>query len=96
VAIDFPSAAQVKSSTSKPLAVSDRGSGGRGSRAGRPRRGTGASTTKTCDQPRRREMKAIRGPSGDQRGWETPAGCVATSTSRLPSTSTIRTSSPRT
>ena len=42
--------------------------GGRGTAAGRPRRGTGASTSQICDQPRRREMNASRRPSGDQRG----------------------------
>ena len=41
--------------------------GTRGSFAGRPRRGTGASMTHTCDQPRRRETNASRFPSGDQR-----------------------------
>ena len=36
------------------------GSAGLGSRCGRPRRGTGASMTHTCDQPRRRDRKASR------------------------------------
>ena len=54
--------------TSMPAAVSGVGRGGFGSFAGRPRRGTGASISQTCVQPRRRDRNARRWPSGDQRG----------------------------
>ena len=69
-----PSGAHSKASTSMPVAVSATGRGGFGSVAGRPRRGTGASISQTWVQPRRRDRKARRWPSGDQRGARPPAG----------------------
>ena len=68
IAIRAPSGAQAKASTSIPASVRTVGRGGTGSFAGRPRRGTGASISQTWVQPRRRDRKAIRWPSGDQRG----------------------------
>ena len=58
--------------------------GGRGSAAGRPRRGTGASMSQTCDQPRRRDRNARRRPSGDQRAARAPPGLPATRVDRDP------------
>ncbi len=74
-----PSGAHSKASTSTPGV----GQGGRRGRlaarsAGRPRRGTGASMSQTCDQPRRRERNASRWPSGDQRGERPPPGLPTT------------------
>ena len=91
-----PSGDQTSDSTSTPAAVKARGSGGRGSLAGRPRRGTGASMTQTCDQPRRRETNASRLPSGDQRGVFVPDGWPVTRASREPSASITQISSSRT
>ena len=55
-----------------------RASGACGSRCGRPRRGTGASMSQTWVQPRRRDRKARRRPSGDQRGSRPPPGLATT------------------
>ena len=60
------------------LSVRTVGRGGFGSVAGRPRRGTGASISQTCVQPRRRDRKASRWPSGDQRGSRPPPGLPTT------------------
>ena len=90
-----PSGAHSNESTSTPDAVTTDGSGTLGSLAGRPRRGTGASMTQTCDQPRRREMNARRLPSGDQCGWRAPPGLATTRVDREPSASTTQSSSSR-
>ena len=95
-AICAPSGDQARDVTSTPAGVRARASGARGSFAGRPRRGTGASMTHTCDQPRRRETNASRFPSGDQRGALVPALCPVTFASRDPSASTTQISSSRT
>ena len=52
--------------------------------------------TQTCDQPRRRETKASRLPSGDQRGPYVPALWPVTLASREPSASITQISSSRT
>ena len=95
-AIRPPSGDQAICSTSMPLAVSAVACGGRGSRCGRPRRGTGASISQTCDQPRRRDRNASRRPSGDHCGSRPPPGLATTFVSRDPSASTIQISSSRT
>ena len=95
-AIRLPSGDHAIRSTSTPPGVSATAWGGRGSRCGRPRRGTGASISQTCDQPRRREMKAIRRPSGDHCGSRPPPGLGTTFVNRDPSASTIQISSSRT
>jgi hypothetical protein len=91
-----PSGDHASASTSKPGRVSAVACGGRGSRCGRPRRGTGASTSQTWLQPRRRERNAMRRPSGDQRGSRPPPGFATTRVRREPSASTIQISSSRT
>ena len=79
-----------------PTGDTARAGSGRGVAAGRPRRGTGASTTQAWAQPRRREMNARRRPSGDQRGADSPAGWWPSVTSRVPSASTIAIAPSRT
>ena len=69
-----PSGDQATSSTSTPAGVMARGSAVTGRAGGRPRCGSGASMSQTWLQPRRREMNAIRRPSGAQRGARLPAG----------------------
>ena len=95
-AICVPSGDQARDVTSTPAGVRARASGARGSFAGRPRRGTGASMTQTCDQPRRRETNASRFPSGDQRGACVPALWPVTFARRDPSASITQISSSRT
>ena len=56
----------------------------------------GASMIQTCDQPRRRETKASRFPSGDQRGACVPALWPVTFARREPSASITQISSSRT
>ena len=79
-----------------PGSVRTVASGGLGLLAGRPRRGTGASMSQTCDQPRRRDRKARRRPSGDQRPVFAPPGLATTRVLREPSASTTHSSSSRT
>ena len=95
-AIRVPSGAHSKASTSTPASVRTVGRGGFGSVAGRPRRGTGASISQIWVQPRRRDRKASRWPSGDQRGERPPPGLPTTRVSRDPSASTTQISSSRT
>ena len=95
-AIRAPSGDHSKASTSMPVSVRTVGRGGFGSVAGRPRRGTGASISQICDQPRRRDRNARRWPSGDQRGSRPAPGLPTTRVRRDPSASMTQISSSRT
>ena len=95
-AIRAPSGDHSKASTSMPVSVRTVGRGGFGSVAGRPRRGTGASISQICDQPRRRDRNARRCPSGDQRGSRPAPGLPTTRVRRDPSASMTQISSSRT
>ena len=95
-AIRAPSGDHSNASTSMPISVRTVGRGGFGSVAGRPRRGTGASISQICDQPRRRDRNARRCPSGDQRGSRPAPGLATTRVRRDPSASMTQISSSRT
>ncbi len=85
-----PSGDHWTSSTSSPAGVTARASGWASRAGGRPRRGSGASMIQAWLHPRRRETKAMRRPSGAQRGRLWPAGWSATIVGRRPSRPTIQ------